>query len=253
MIPKSFQALGEICLVKTKDRKIAKEILQKHSRFRSVYYSGKISGQKRVPNVQWLAGQKKTITVVRENGCDFVLDISKIMFSKGNQEEKRQIVKQIKKTEDVLDMFAGIGYFTIPMAKLTLANVWAIDINPNSIDFLKQNLKLNKVEDKVVVIQGDSNIEALAIGKKFDRVHMGYFDIHSKSGTYTFLPTALNVCKKNGVIHFHEVAEKIETIEEQIRIISKQEKVKIKVLNKRKVKAYGIRKWHWVLDLKTNS
>jgi tRNA wybutosine-synthesizing protein 2 len=247
MIQRSYQALGEICLIKQKDRVRAREILQKHNRFRSVYYHGKIVGNKRTPNVQWLAGEKNTLTKVKENDCSFVLDISKIMFSKGNQEEKRKIVSQIKKKEAVLDMFAGIGYFTIPIAKLTQANVWAIDINPDSIDFLKKNLKLNKVEDKVVVIQGDSNIEALALGKKFDRIHMGYFP-----GTYAFLPAALKVCKKNGIIHFHEIAETSEQISNKLKEISTIEKRKIKIIGTRQVKEYGARKWHWVLDLQKN-
>jgi tRNA wybutosine-synthesizing protein 2 len=243
-IPKSYQALGQICLIKQKDKKVAQEILKKHNRFKSVYYSGKISGQLRKPNVQWLAGKKNTLTKVRENQCDFIVDISKVMFSKGNQEEKRRIVKQIQEGEEVIDMFAGIGYFTIPIAKLTSAKIWAIELNPDSIKLLKQNLKLNKIENKVKVIQGDSNIEAIALGKKFDRIHMGFFP-----GTYDFLPTALEICKEKGIIHFHEVAENPEQIEEKIKQISSQEKVKIKVLKKTKIKAYGIRIWHWVLDL----
>jgi tRNA wybutosine-synthesizing protein 2 len=244
MIYRSYQALGGICLIKQKDRKRAKEILTKHKRFRSVYYHGKISGIFRKPDVQWLAGEKNTFTKVRENGCDFVMDISHVMFSKGNQQEKRRIVQQITGKENVLDMFVGIGYFTIPLAKLTPAKVWAIDLSKGCIEFLKQNLKLNKVEDKVTVIQGDSNIEALAIGKKFDRVHMGYFP-----GTYAFLPTALKVCKKNGIIHFHEIAETAEQIEEEIKKIASIEKRKIKIITRHKVKEYGAKKWHWVLDL----
>ena len=98
-IPKSFQALGQICLIKQKDKQVAQEILKKHSQFKSVYYQGKISGKLRKPQVEWLAGERNTLTKVKENYCEFLVDISKVMFSKGNQEEKRRIVSQIKDAE----------------------------------------------------------------------------------------------------------------------------------------------------------
>jgi tRNA wybutosine-synthesizing protein 2 len=258
-IPKSFQALGQICLIKQKNKEIAQEILKKHSQFKSVYYSGKISGKLRKPNVEWLAGEKNTLTKVKENYCEFIVDISKVMFSKGNQEEKRRIVSQIKRKENVCDFFTGIGYFTIPIAKLTPANVTAIELNPESIELLKQNIKLNKVTKKVTVIQGDCKIEAPKLNKKFDRVLMGYFisckrnnasksqsDLCSFPGTYAFLPVALKVAKKGAVIHFHELAEKSEDIITKIKQINPN----LKVLKSTKVKAYGIRMWHWVIDLK---
>jgi tRNA wybutosine-synthesizing protein 2 len=236
----AYQALGSICLIKQKDKPIAQELLAKHKRFKSVYYQGKISGQLRKPVVKWLAGEKNTLTKVKENYCEFLVDISKVMFSKGNQEEKRRIVSQIKDEEDVLDMFAGIGYFTIPIAKLTDANVTAIELNPDSIELLKQNIKLNKVEDSVTVIQGDSNIEVLKLKKKFDRIHMGFFP-----GTYEFLPVAVKAAKKGAVIHFHELAERPEDIILKITAM----KLPVKVIKSTKVKAYGIRLWHWVIDL----
>ena len=245
MIARSYQALGSICLIKQKDKKRAQEILDKHKRFKSVYYSGKISGQLRKPNISWLAGEKNTLVKVRENGCDFIVDISKVMFSKGNQEEKRKVVSQIKTKEDVLDMFAGIGYFTIPIAKLTDAKVIAIEINPDSVELLKYNIKLNKLENKIIVIQGDSKVETLKLNKKFDRIHMGFFP-----GTYDFLPSALKVAKKGTIIHFHEVSEDSKDIEKRVFAIAVIENCEISIINKRKVKEYGARKWHWVLDIK---
>jgi len=242
-IPKSFQALGQICLIKQKDKKVAQDILKKRSQFKSVYYSGKISGKLRKPKVEWLAGEKNTLTKVKENYCEFIVDISKVMFSKGNQEEKRRIVSEIKKPEQVLDMFSGIGYFTIPIAKLTPAKVWAIELNPDAIELLKQNILLNKLAEKIIVIQGDCKIEAPKLGKKFDRVILGYFP-----NTYEFLPAALKVAKKDAVIHFHEIAEDPQEIIDKIKQINPN----LKVLKSTKVKPYGIRKWHWVIDLQYN-
>ncbi len=244
-----FQALGDICLIKKEDKQLAQEILKKLPRFKSVYFSSKITGKLRKPNVIWLAGEKNTRTKIKENHCEFVIDISKVMFSKGNQEEKRQIVSQIKEKEDVLDMFAGIGYFTIPIAKLTPAKVWAIELNPDSVELLNQNITLNKIKDKVTVIEGDCKLKALELRRKFNRIHMGYFDVNNKKGTYDFLPTALKVCKKGGIIHFHELAEASKDIEKRVKEIAEKQGYKIKILNSRKVKKYSIKNYHWVIDL----
>ena len=44
-------------------------------------------------------------------------------------------------------MFAGIGYFTIPIAvHSNVKKIYAIEINPVSYNFLCENIKLNKVE-----------------------------------------------------------------------------------------------------------
>jgi len=240
MSSRSYQAIGTICLIKQKDKKIAQELLADYSRFKSVYYAGNISGQLRTPNVQWLAGEKNTLAKVKENNCEILVDISKVMFSRGNQEEKRRIVSQIKGKEDILDMFAGIGYFTIPIAKLTDAHVWAIELNPDAIELLKHNIKLNKIQDKVKIICGDSKIEALSLNKKFDRIHMGYFP-----GTYSFLPTALKVTKKGAIIHFHELAEDSQEIIDKIKKIEPA----IVIQKTTKVKKYGRKTWHWAIDL----
>jgi tRNA wybutosine-synthesizing protein 2 len=242
MIPKSFQALGDICLIKIKDHHVGEHILKKFPRFRSVYYQGKISGKLRKPNVEWLAGERNPVTMVKENFCEFVVDISRVMFSKGNQEEKRRIVNQIQSGEEILDMFAGIGYFTIPVARLSGAKkVWAVELNPDAVELLKQNIELNHVLHKVKVIQGDSKKIVPELGQKFDRILMGYFP-----GTYEFLPAALEVARKGAIIHFHEIAEDSQEIISKIKEINPT----IEILKTTKVKGYGIRTWHWVIDFK---
>lgn len=242
MIPKSFQALGKICLIKTKNKQVAREILEKRPQFKSVYFQGKISGNLRKPNVVWLAGERNTLTRVRENYCDFIIDISKVMFSKGNQEEKRRIVKEIKDGDEVLDMFAGIGYFTIPIAKLTnCKKIWAIELNPDAVELLKQNLKLNKVENKVEVIQGDSKTEAIKLGRKFDKILMGFFKSED------FLCTAKKVAKQKATIYMHFLAKENEA-HNKIKNIAKQQNLKVVLL--RKIKEYAPRINHYVAKLK---
>jgi len=76
---------------------------------------GRISGLKREPDVEVIIGEG-TETVHRENKCGFKLDVSKIMWSKGNTTERKRMSLLPEDGEIIVDMFAGIGYFSIPMA-----------------------------------------------------------------------------------------------------------------------------------------
>ena len=84
-------------------------------------------------------------------------------------------------------------------------------------------------------------IEVPKLNKKFDRIILGYFP-----NTYKFLPIACNIAKKGAIIHFHELAEKPEDIINKI----KEMNLPVKVIKSTKVKAYGIRTYHWVIDLR---
>ncbi len=230
-----YQGIGDICLIKEKNTQLAEQLLKQHPQFKSVYFQGKISGKYRLPRVQWLAGEKRTEVLHKENNCLFKLDIKKVMFSKGNQEEKRRMIKEVKLGDVVVDMFAGIGYWTIPIAKFSNPKtVYAIELNPKSHDFLRENIRLNKVTDKVIAIKGDSKRVASKLGKIADKVIMGYFESES------FLPTAVELLKKNGTIYFHFVSK-----EDGVKINLKGLRVK-KI---RQIKQIAPRVYHYIAEL----
>ena len=90
---------------------------------KTVVKLGNITGKKREPEIEIIAGSQ-TETIHKENGCKFKLDVAKVMWSKGNVNERLRIAKLIKDNERVLDMFAGIGYFTIPAAVHAPSRRW---------------------------------------------------------------------------------------------------------------------------------
>ena len=95
---------------------------------------GKIHGQKREPEVELLYGDS-TETIHKENYCKFKLDVAKVMWSKGNTNERKRMSTLPEDDEVIIDMFAGIGYFTVPMAvHSNPKKIYAIEINPNSIE-----------------------------------------------------------------------------------------------------------------------
>jgi len=168
------------------------------------------------------------------------------MFSKGNLSEKKRIISQIKRNETVLDMFAGIGYFSLGIAKFSDAKkIYSIEINPESYRYLKENIRLNKLENKIVPILGDCK-ECKKIGK-VDRIIMGLLP-----SPKDYLGVAIKTIKKNGIIHYHSTFEKngdCKKLLNEINDIAVEHGFSAKLLKCKKVKSYAPNIDHVVLDV----
>ncbi len=209
---------------------------------------GKIKGQKREPEVEMIYGEG-TETIHKENYCKFKFDVSKIMWSKGNTGERLRMSKLPKKDETIIDMFAGIGYFTIPMAvHAKPKRIYAVEINPVSYGYLCENVKLNKVEDIVKPILGDCGLQDF--DHVADRIMMGYI-----GGTHHYLDSAMGYLKEGGIIHYHESTPEpilFTRPVERVRLAAKKVGRDIEVLNKRSIKKYSPGVFHTVVDIKVN-
>ena len=147
--------------------------------------------------------------------------------------------------EVVVDMFAGIGYFSIPMAVHSKpAKIYSVEINPVAYSYLCENIRLNKVEDIVEPLLGDCR--ELAPRGVADRVLMGYI-----GNTHEYLPAAMEVLKDGGVVHYHEsVPDKIKFIRPVERIKEAAGERDVEVLKKRIIKPYSPGVYHVVVDAK---
>jgi len=257
VLPHGYQIIGRILLVKLKPellkhkKMIGEAVLELFPYIHTVCLIKEISNVERKPRVEVIAGCKKsTQTLHKEHGCQFLLDISKIMWSQGNKEERIRLTKLVKRGEVIVDMFAGIGYFSIFIAKYSNPRkIYAIDINPEAIEYLRKNVWLNNVEDKIEILQGDCRKFAILLENTADRIIMGYL-----FETEKFLPYAFKIAKNSCVIHFHRTVkqEEIERIKQKIIDIGKKSNCKIKILKVIKVKSYAPKIWHVVFDLKIN-
>ena len=203
---------------------------------------GRINGPKREPEVEILVGDN-TETIHRENHCFFKLDVARIMWSKGNTGERKRMANLVEDGETVVDMFAGIGYFSIPMAvHSNPAKIYSLEINPVSYGYLKENIVLNKVEDVIEPILGDCREFA---PKNFaDRVLMGYI-----GNTHEYLDKAVNIVKPGGIIHYHEsVPDNLKFERPPQRIIDAAKGRDVEILNKRIIKKYSPGVYHVVID-----
>ena len=170
----------------------------------------------------------------RENGYTYFLDPRKVMFSQGNLAEKRRVASLIRPGERTADMFAGIGYFTIPVAGAG-ASVHAMEINPIAYQYLERNLAENRLAGRVATSPGDCRDLLTGI---YDRIIMGHFD------AIAMLPDALTHARAGTVIHLHSLG----SVEEKIRSALSGADFSAE-LHVHKVKKYAPHTWHLVQDI----
>jgi len=207
-----------------------------------------ISGTYREPNVKIIYGTEDTETVHKENGIKYKLNPQKIMFSSGNMDERIRMAHVSNKDETVIDLFAGIGYFTLPMAVYSKPKkIFACEINPAAYDYLCENIILNDVTSIVEPLLGDN--EETAPKNIADRIVMGYIE-----ETHRFLPVAIKCLKNNrGAIHYHEVHPN-ELLPDKplknIQEIAEKFDRKAEILTYKHIKSYAPGVSHVVLDIR---
>lgn len=203
---------------------------------------GGISGEHREPNLRLILGNDTT-TVHKENGVLFKLDVMKVMFSSGNIHERVRMARICRPGETVVDMFAGIGYFSIPIAVHSEpGKVYACEINPTAYGYLEENIRLNRVIG-VEPLLGDC-LDVAPEGVA-DRVVMGH--LWGKE----YLGKAARVVGEKGFIHYHEACHKDELprgpLETVRRGVEKENRRMIRA-TLRKIKSYSPNVDHIVVD-----
>lgn len=261
-LPRGFQQISKIIILKThsdlyKKRKlIAQKCLEINPRMESVYYyGGKITGQFRIPEkIEFLAGKEVPIVIHKEHNVLYKFDITKIMFSKGNLNERKYLATLVKPREHIIDMFAGIGYFSLPIGLFSgAALIYSIELNPVAFKYLKENVKLNRLEEKIIPIFGNCKEEVKKLAEQgviADRIIMAVFPAPKD-----YISSALLCVKDSGtVVHYEGVKEKGKYLElfDEFNKIAQQNGYNCKLKEYRSVKSYGPRLYHIVVDILVN-
>lgn len=211
-VPKSFDIIGDIAILELGpelaryESRIAEAILEVHPNTNSVFAkAGSISGIERIRPLRHIAGENRTRTVHRESGCSFKVDLSTVFFSPRLSAEHQRIASQVGEGENVVDMFAGVGPFSILIAK-TVKNVTvdAIDFNPEAAKLLAENVRLNKVASNVRVHSGDAqDVIRTQLKGKMDRVIMNH-----PSSASEFISAGCEALRaSSGLIHYYTFSE----------------------------------------------
>ena len=207
-VSNSFDLIGEIAIVKAPSNPadaqiVARHIMTTHRKIRAVYsQTSPVEGSHRTRQLTLLTGENISLTTYKEAGCVFLVDVAKCYFSPRLSYERHRIATQVQPGEVVVNMFAGVGCFSIQVAKNTFnSKVYSIDVNPVAYQFMVENVQFNNVSSRVVSLLGDSK-EVVENGLQgvADRVLM---PLPEKALEY--LPTALSALKKaGGWIHYYD-------------------------------------------------
>lgn len=235
----AYEQIGDIALIdrsESEPQLIAEALLRQNKIKTVLQAETSVSGEFRTRDVTIIAGEPRTETVYKENGCRYKLDIAKVYFTPRLSTERMRIAEQVMDGDLVVDMFAGVGPFSILIAKMNPnARVVAIDKNPEAIRYLKENVILNKVKN-VEVKEGDAREEVIGLSGA-DHVIMNL--PHSN---LEFLDAALSIIKNGGVIHFYAIAHEDDLFDgtlEKIRETANENNFNIHPINKRVVRPYA--------------
>ena len=234
---KGFFMIGDVAVIRGK--KPCQDDVDEIVGFRhprGVLWIESLHNATRTPRTQILWGDAGEVQH-HENGYTYFLDPGKVMFAQGNRSEKMrisQLVHRSETAERVADMFAGIGYFTIPMAG-SGASVHAMEINPVAFEYLNRNIGENGLSGRVNSSLGDCR--DLLTGT-YDRIVMGHFDAIS------MLPSALLHVRVGSIIHLHSIGTVEVPIKEQVEGAGFSASIHV-----HKVKKYRPHAWHVVQDV----
>ncbi|MDP8012048.1 MAG: class I SAM-dependent methyltransferase [Thermoplasmata archaeon] len=244
-VPKHWEKYGDVVLLQLPYKlynykgKIG-EAFAKILHAKSVLIYKGVKGELRIPDTEFIYGND-AITVHIENGIYYKFDASRIMFSSGNVDERIRMGKIDASGEKIIDMFAGIGYFSLPIAKYAFPDeVISIEMNPESFFYLNENVKLNDVKIKTIL----SDNRDFYVSNYADRIIMGYIK------TEEFVPYAMKMLKNKGMIHYHDTWTTEELNNKEIKVMEIFGDYIYDIKRFHVLKSYAPHIWHVVLDIK---
>ncbi len=252
----AFDQVGDIIIVRIPDSLLSKKeiigktLLEQVKTVKSVFYqASSVEGDFRTRNLEILAGENKTETEYKEFGCRFIVDVEKAFFSPRLSTERDRIADLVQEGETVINMFGGVGMFSIIAAKRKKCTVYNIDINPIAAKLCERNIELNKLAGKVISIHGDA---AKIVEEQFkdqgDRVLMLLPERSDE-----FLDSAIFAAKNNGVIHYYShihADEKSKAAKLSEKHYSEITPIKSNILDSKIVRAVGPRYYQTVVDVR---
>ena len=252
----AFDQIGDIIIVRIPDSILSKKkiigetLLEEVKIAKSVFYqSSAVKGDFRTRSLEILAGEDNTETEYKEFGCKFTVDVEKAFFSPRLSTERERIANLIQEGEIVTNMFAGIGMFSIMAAKKKKCIVYSLDINPIASKLCEKNIKLNKLQGKIISINGNaSEIITKQLVDKSDRTLMLLPERSDE-----FLESAINATKNGGIIHYYShihADKKIDAGKLSEEHYLQTTPVKSEILGSKIVRAVGPRYYQTVVDVK---
>ena len=252
----NYDLIGNIAIVKFKrgaklsyKKKFALNLLNSHKSVKTVLEkTNKFSGRLRTQKTKYIAGYKTKEAVYRENACVFRLNVDSCYFSPRLAGERGEIASKVKKGENVLVLFSGVAPYAISIAKLSkAARVVSVEISKECSKYAVENVKLNKLWDRVEIVQGDVRKVLKKFNSKFDRIVMPRPNLKD-----SFLDVVFPLIVKNGIIHYYGFYDSSKENELKELIFDEARKAgrKVKILKIKRAGEIGVKKFRYRVDIK---
>lgn len=254
----AFDQIGGIIVIRIppelypKRKTIGRVLLGEVKAARSVYcQSSDVEGEYRTRSLELLAGVDDTSTEYKEHGCRFMVDVEKAFFTPRLSAERERIAGLVRDDEVIINMFAGIGTFSIVAAKKRRVVVFSVDSNPEASRLCGVNARRNSMEGTVISVHGDA--AEVSNGLLRDTGDRTLMLLPERSDE--FLRYAVDATKSGGTIHYysHVHADRKReagdlSSEHFLNVI--RDECSASVLNSRVVRAVGPRYYQTVVDAK---
>lgn len=232
----SYDIIGNIAIIKGEGKnkkqklEVAKKLLKIPSVKTVLEKAGNVKGRLRTIKPKYVAGEKGFIANYKENSCRFKLDVRTCYFSPRLSNDRKQVALKIRKKDKVLVMFSGVGVYPIIISKYkNPARIVAVELGKDCNKYAKENLRLNQMQDKIELIQGD-------VKKKVNK-KLGNFSVIMMSRPNlkdSFLESAFRVSKKGTRIFYHLFCRDTDLKEEVEKLVNESKELgrKIKIVRK---------------------
>ncbi|MCD6464272.1 class I SAM-dependent methyltransferase family protein [Candidatus Woesearchaeota archaeon] len=249
--------VGDIAILELDNRDIASEAVLKQfaEQFLNNYKhvktvllkTGGRSGEFRLQELKFLAGVNKTVTMHREHGCVFKVDVAKTYFSPRLAHERLRIARLVKHGENVLVMFSGVAPYVVVIAKHSNPSlVVGVEKNPKAHKLALENVKINNLKPRIELYCDDVKHYTVVEKRVFDRIVMPL-----PRDSQNFLREAVKLSSSKAVIHLYlfssveDLNVKIENIFSSLEALN----VKLSLLNKVQAGQFASKQYRWCLDI----
>ncbi|MFQ5887606.1 MAG: class I SAM-dependent methyltransferase family protein [Candidatus Hydrothermarchaeales archaeon] len=247
-VPRSYDTIGDIIVMKIPEeledykKQVGEAFIKAYPYIKTVLnQTGPIENEFRTRPLEFISGENKRSTLYKEFDCIFHVDVEKAYFSPRLSNERGRIMELVKDGEKILNMFAGIGTFSIIIARHKRTEVYSVEKNPEAYHLMMKNIERNKLKGEVKPVLEDA--------KNF--IKEGYFDriiMPLPERANEFLEQAFANAKNRGIIHYHDFCREFEEVEEKLARL----KLKYKINDKKIIRSYGPGIYHVVMDLEVN-
>lgn len=245
----SFDTIGDIVILEIPEnledkKQLIGDAALKFTKRKSIYMKkSAIKGTTRIRDLEFLSGEDNPITIHKEHGARLKLNVRSVYFSPRLATERKRVMENVNDGERILDMFCGIGPFPIVIARNKNVDIVAVDINPEAIKYLDENIELNKLNGCIETFCGDVREVTESFNLKFDRIIMNLPGL-----AYTFLDVAVDLIEDDGIINYYEFSDSYEQGINRLKNACKKVGKNVEIINTRKVKSTSPGEWHVAID-----